>query len=249
MQPAGRRQAQTRARPAERHAFVGNHAEMTDARDRIAHGCGVHWRIGLGVLVAFADQAQQLLQADELLQEGIGVGGEVAHAHQLDEAQLVATFQAVIEQRHHLIQVLPAQRHHVDLDLQARRFCLVHAIEHGRQVTTTGDAAERTGVEGIEGHVDPAQTGVHQQRQLLRQELTVSGQADVFQAHLADGAHERFEFGADQRLTAGDTQTLNAGSFDQVSDATSHGLGRQFILRSHQPLAVGHAVGTGVIAG
>ena len=45
------------------------------------------------------------------------------------------------------------------------------------------------------------------------------------------------------------TVLLDAGSFDQVCHAPRHRLGRQLILRSHQPLAIRHAVGTGVIAG
>ncbi|MNV62453.1 hypothetical protein D3C71_1550010 [compost metagenome] len=148
-----------------------------------------------------------------------------------------------------MIEVLSAQRHHVDLDLHAGRTGLAHAVEHGGQVAAPGNTAERTGVESIEGDVEAPDTGVHQQRQFLRQQLAIGGQADVFQAHLPDRRHERLEFRADQRLAAGNAQTLDARRFNQISHAARHGFGRQFILRSHQPLAVGHAVGTGVIAG
>ena len=105
------------------------------------------------------------------------------------------------------------------------------------------------GVQGIEGNVDAPDAGVHQERQLLRQQLPVGGQADVLQPHLPDRGHEGFEFRADQRLATGNAQALDARRFDQVGHSARHGFGRQFILRSHQPLAVGHAVGTGVIAG
>jgi hypothetical protein len=103
------------------------------------------------ILVALADQAQQLFKADELLQESIGVAGQVPHAHQLDEAQFEAALKAIIEQRHHLIEVLPAQRHHVDLDLHPCRSGLIHAIEHSGQIAATGDAAERTWRRGYRG--------------------------------------------------------------------------------------------------
>ncbi|MNG07535.1 hypothetical protein D3C84_908420 [compost metagenome] len=69
------------------------------------------------------------------------------------------------------------------------------------------------------------------------------------QTHLPDRSHEGFELGTDQRFATGDAQTLDAGRFDQIGHTARHGLGRQFILRSHQPLAVRHAVGTRVIAG
>ena len=249
MQPTGRRQAQARTSAAERHAFVGDHPEIAATGNRIAHSRGVHRCVGLGVFITLANQAEQLLKADELLQEGIGILGQVAHAHQLDEAQFEAALQTVIKQRHDLIEVLPAQRHHVDLDLHPGGGSLIHAIEHAGQIAATGDAAKSRGIESIEGNVDPAQSGIDQQRQFFREELTVGGQTDVVEAHLADGSHERFEFGADQWLAASDAQALDAGRFDQVFDAARHGFGRQFILRSDQPLAVGHAVGTGVIAG
>ncbi len=133
----------------------------------IAHRRGIHWRIGLQVFVLIANQAEQLLEADELLQEGVGVAGQVSHAHQLDETQLIATFQAVFEQRHHLVQVLPAQRHHIDLDLHSGGPGLLHAVEHGRQVAATGDTAKRGGVQGVEGNVDATDTGIHQQGQFF----------------------------------------------------------------------------------
>ena len=171
------------------------------------------------------------------------------HAHQFDKAQLVASRQAVIEQRHHLVQVLAAQRHHVDLDLDSGSTGLVHAIEHGGQVAATGDAAESVGIQRVEGDIDAPNTGCHQQRQFTRQQLAVGGQADVAQAHLPYRPHEGFQLGADQRLTAGNAQALDTRRFDQVSHASGHGLGRQFILGSHQPLAVRHAIGTRIIAG
>jgi len=197
----------------------------------------------------FANQAEQLLQADELLQERVGILGQVAHAHQLDKAQLVTTLQAVFEQRHHLIEVLAAQRHHVDLDLDSCSARLVHAIEHGGQVATTGDAAEGVRVQGIERDVDTPNAGIHQQRQFARQQLAVGGQADIAETHATDCAHEGFQLGADQRLATRDAQSVDARRFDQVSHTTGHGLGREFVLGSHQPLAVGHAVGTRVVAG
>ncbi|MNL15521.1 hypothetical protein D3C87_1365110 [compost metagenome] len=135
---------------------------MPKPRDLVAHRCGINRRIGLEILVALADQAQQLLEADELLQERVGVACQMAHTHQFDEAQFIAALQAVIKQRHHLIEVLTAQRHHVDLDLHAGRAGLLHAVEHRRQIAATGDAAKCTGVEGVEGNVDAPNAGIHQ---------------------------------------------------------------------------------------
>ncbi|MNP11733.1 hypothetical protein D3C76_1039340 [compost metagenome] len=110
-----------------------------------------------------------MLEADELLQEGIAVTGQVAHAHQFDKTQLVATGQAVLEQRHHLIEVLSAQRHHVDLDFHPGRAGLLHAIEHSGQVATTGNTPESIRIKGIEGNVEAADTGRTQQWQFARQ--------------------------------------------------------------------------------
>ncbi len=249
MQPAGGRQAQARAGPAERHAFVGDHPEMTGARNGIAHRGGIHRRTGLHVLVSAADQLEQLGQAHELLVEGIGVARQVAHAHQFDETQLETSLQAVLQQRQHLIEILSAQRHHVDLDLHpglTRRF---HAGEHRGQVATPGDTTERIGIQGIERDVETTNAALDQQRQLALQQLAIGGQADVVEAELADLAQEGFQARADQRLTTGDTQTLDAGCLDQVSHATRHGVGREFVLCGDQALAVRHAVGARIIAG
>ncbi|MNL79789.1 hypothetical protein D3C87_2064710 [compost metagenome] len=71
MQPARGRQAQTRTGAAEWYAFVGDHAEVAMARDFITHRRGIHRGVGLQVLVPLANQAEQLLKADELLQERV----------------------------------------------------------------------------------------------------------------------------------------------------------------------------------
>src|SRR5471032_339928 len=110
MQPPGRRQTQTRTRTAKRHAFIGDNTKKALARHLVAHRGSVYWRVGLQVFVVFTDQAEQLLQADELLQERVGILGQMAHAHQFDKAQLVATLKAIVKKRQKMVQVLPAQR-------------------------------------------------------------------------------------------------------------------------------------------
>ena len=249
MQPAGRRQAQARAGTAERHALVGDHAEEAAAGNLVAQRGGIQRCRRLDELVALGDLLQQLGHAIELLLEAGAFTGQMAHAHQLDEAQLEAVLQAVVEHRQHLLVVLPAQRHHVDLDLQPGSPRLRQALQHGRQIATTGDALEGDGVEGIQGHVDALEPALQQQRQLAREQLAIAGQADVLQAQATDAAQEVFELGADQRLAAGDAQALDAGRLDQVGHAAHHGLGGQLVLRRHQTLAVRHTVGAGVVAG
>ena len=249
MQPPRRRQPQPRAGPAKRHAFVGNDPEIAVPGNLVAHRRGVDGCIGLQVLMTLANQRQQLLQTDELLKKGITVTGQMPHAHKLDKTQLVATLQAILQQRHDLVQVLPAQRHHIDLDLDPGLARPLHAVEHGRQVAATGNAAECFRVEGIQGNVDASDARVQQQRQLARKQLAIGRQADIVQTELTDLTHERFELGADQRLAAGNAQALDACRFDQVSNPAHHRFSRQLILRRHQPFAVGHTVSAGVVAG
>ncbi|MNH28945.1 hypothetical protein D3C79_891480 [compost metagenome] len=81
VQPAGRRQAQARTGTAERHALVGDHAKIALARDLITQRGGIYRCVGLQILVLLANHLQQVFEADELLQEGIAVAGQVTHAH------------------------------------------------------------------------------------------------------------------------------------------------------------------------
>ncbi|MNZ98203.1 hypothetical protein D3C78_1174800 [compost metagenome] len=127
-----------------------------------------------------------MLKANELLQESIAVTGQMPHAHQLDKAQLETTGQAIVQQRHYLIKVLPTQGHHVDLDLHPRRTGLFHAIEHRSQVATAGNTTKCIGIEGIKGNVEATNTCRTQQRQLARQQLAIGGQADFVQAQISN---------------------------------------------------------------
>ncbi|MNP52648.1 hypothetical protein D3C76_1470570 [compost metagenome] len=94
--------------------------------------------------------------------------------------------QAILEQRQDLIEVLPAQGHHVDLDLHAASAGLAHAVEHSGQVAATGNTTEGVRVEGVEGNVEATDTRRAQQGQLARQQLTIGGQADFIQAQSGD---------------------------------------------------------------
>lgn len=58
------------------------------------------------------------------------VACQVAHAHQLDKAQLSTASQAVVEHRHNLFVVVATQRHHVDLHLQASTEGLLNPLEY-----------------------------------------------------------------------------------------------------------------------
>ncbi|MNM89512.1 hypothetical protein D3C81_1017440 [compost metagenome] len=222
---------------------------MAQSRNLVAQGGGIHRRISLRIGVAAADGFQQLVDPHELLVEGITVARQVAHAHQLDEAQLKALLQGVVQQRQHLVEVVPAQRHHVQLDLQPGGLRLGQPLQHRRKVAATGDAAETFSIQGIQGDVQPAYAAFEQQRQLAREQLAVAGQADVRQAEAADTVQEGIELGTDQRFAAGDAQPLDAGRLDQIGHGTRHGLGGKFVLGGDQALAVRHAVGAGVIAG
>ncbi|MNP06550.1 hypothetical protein D3C76_985390 [compost metagenome] len=90
-----------------------------------------------------------MVEADELLQEGVVVTGQMAHAHEFDEAQFEATLKAVIQQWQHLIEVVPAHRHHVHLDLHAHGAGLLHTRQHAGQVAAPGDTAKGMWVEGV----------------------------------------------------------------------------------------------------
>ncbi|MNO85311.1 hypothetical protein D3C76_766820 [compost metagenome] len=222
---------------------------MAQSRNLVAQGGGIHRRVSLHIGVAAADGLQQLVDPHELLVEGVAVARQVAHAHQFDEAQFEALLQGVIQQRQHLVEVVPAQRHHVQLDLQPGGLRLGQPLQHRRQVAATGDAAETVGIQGIQGNVQPAYAAFEQQRQLARDQLAVAGQADVRQAETADAVQEGIELGTDQRFAAGDTQPLDTGRLDQIGHGTCHGLGGKFVLGGDQTLAVRHAVGAGVVAG
>ena len=52
-------------------------------------------------------------------------------------------------------------------------------------------SAEGVGVQGVEGDVDAANAGLHQQWQFARQQLAVGGQADISEAHSADRADRK----------------------------------------------------------
>ncbi|MCY1454003.1 hypothetical protein D9M71_710350 [compost metagenome] len=86
-------------------------------------------------------------------------------------------------------------------------------------------------------------------RQLARQQLAVGGQRDVVKVEFGHGSQKGIQARADQWLTASNPQTLDAGGFDQIGHATGQGIRRQLVLRRHQPLAVGYAVGASVVAG
>lgn len=78
------------------------------------------------------------------------IASQMAHAHQLDEAQLHAPSQAVVEHREDLFVVVATQRHHVALHTQACGERLVDARQHLSQLTATGDTAECKSIQRIE---------------------------------------------------------------------------------------------------
>ncbi|MNN38020.1 hypothetical protein D3C81_1519940 [compost metagenome] len=248
MQPARGGQAQARTGTAKRHALVCDDAEVANARDFIAQGCGVQRRIDLDIGILAADQRQQLVEPDELLHKGIVLTGQVAHAHEFYEAQLEAALQAVIQQRQYLVEVVPAHWHHVHLDSHAQRSGLLHTRQHTGQVAAPGNAAEGLGVESVEGNIQASDTRRLQLGQLACQQLAIGGQRDIVEVELGHCGQKGIQARADQRLTPCDAQALDTSRFDQVSHAAGQGICREFVLCRHQAFAVGHAVGAGIIA-
>ena len=214
---------------AERCAQVGAEAEDTPARRLEAHRGGVPGRVGAGVLTALPDEGQDVVHAEEFPIELVAVA-QMPHVHQLDEAQLDAPREAVVQHRQDLVRVA-AHRHHVDLHLEAGIQHPSDARPHGGQVAAAGDGAEGGGVQGVQADVDAAQPGGDDPIGLPRQQLAVGGDADVFQGQRHEGRQKLVELRRHQRLAARDVQLLDAGGLDQQLHSAAHLIGAEFVRR------------------
>ncbi len=83
------------------------------------------------------------------------VGAGLAHRHDLDQRHVHAAAMRPFDQRGDLVLIVLAQRHRIDLHMQASALGGVDAGEHLLQVAPAGQSAEALLVQRVERDVQP----------------------------------------------------------------------------------------------
>ena len=174
------RQPQASASAAKGLALIGDDAKGALPRNVETYRGRVKRRVSPLEFEGFSDQVQQTLHRQKILRETLALV-EVAHPHQLDEAQFDVSLQAKLEERQHVVAIHGSHWHHVDLELNPSSLCNCYTFQHGRKVTAPRDLFELERVKGIQADIQSSDTRSLYNVDFFRKLLRVSRQADVFE--------------------------------------------------------------------
>jgi hypothetical protein len=111
----------------------------------------------------------------------------------------------------YLVVVDAAHGDGVDLDRRERR------LEGGHQgapdlleVVAAGDKAELLGLEGVQGDVDPVETGLDEPVEVLLEQVAVARHGHLVEAEVLQPADELDDAAPHERLAAGDADLVDA---------------------------------------